>query len=80
MLLCGNLYKNIYDIDLYDLHDEFIYLQEKDLLIVIGEQHFEYKLIYTVYSLMQNKIFCFRDYDMYGLRLFDMINSKIIVL
>ena len=80
MLLCGNLYKNIYDIDLYDLHDEFIYLPEKDLLIVIGEQHFNYKLIYTVYSSMQNKIFCFRDYDMYGLHLFDMINSKIIVL
>lgn len=80
MLLCGNLYKNIYDINLYDLRDEFICLAEKDLLIVIGEQHFEYKLIYTVYSSMQNKIFCFRDYDMYGLHLFDMINSKIIVL
>lgn len=80
MLLCGNLYKNIYDIDLYDLHDEFIYLTEKDLLIVIGEQHFEYKLIYTVYSSMQNKIFCFKDYDMHGLHLFDMINSKMIVL
>lgn len=80
MLLCGNLYKNIYDIDLYDLHDEFIYLAEKDLLIVVGEQHFEYKLIYTVYSSMQNKIFCFRDYAMYGLHLFDIINSKMIVL
>lgn len=80
MLLCGNLYKNIYDIDLYDLHDEFIYLSAGNLLIIIGEEHSGYKLIYTIYSLTQNKLFCFRDYDMYGLHLFDMFNSKKLVL
>lgn len=80
MLLCGNLYKNICDIDLYDLHNEFIYLSAGDLLIIISEEHLGYKLIYTIYSLTQNKLFCFRDYDMYGLRLFDMINSKMLVL
>ena len=80
MLLCGNLYKNIYDIDLYDLRNEFIYLSAGNLLIIIGEEHSGYKLIYTIYSLTQNKLFCFRDYDMYGLHLFDMFNSKKLVL
>jgi len=80
MLICGNLYKNIYDIDLYDLHNEFIYLSAGDLLIIISEEHLGYKLIYTIYSSTQNKLFCFRDYSMFGLRLFDMINSKKLVL